>query len=906
MTEKYRSREERRRQSAANKQKTATGKKRFKKIFKRIFITLVILGIAGLLTGVATFAYLLKDSPKLDETLLIDPISSKILDKDGNFVRELGIVRRDYVEYEDIPEIMVEAVLATEDSRFFKHSGVDFIRLGGAVIANITGGFGSEGASTITQQLVKNSFLTQEKTLKRKAQEAWLSIQLERRYTKEEIFEMYVNKNNMAGNVHGIATASKVYFGKDLEEVNVEEAALLAGLFQSPNRYNPFKYPEQAEKRRNVVLSLMNHHGFISENEMETAKKISVEDALVPEEKRETDQQPYDSFIDYVINEIQELGDYNVFADGLTVYTTLDTNAQKYVEKILDTNEVIKYPDKDFQAGITLLDTRTGGIRALGGGRNQTVQRGYSFATDIQRPPGSTIKPVLDYGPAIEYLKWSTYQQIKDEPYTYSNGTPINNWDRKHMGTMTIREALGRSRNIPALKALQAVGLDKAQEFAKNIGIPFEDDEIFEPYSIGGFKTGVSPLQLAGAYSAFGNNGMYTKPFAVEKIELKDGTIINTTPETKVAMKDYTAFMITDILKGVLKQPYGTGVRANIPHLHVAGKTGTTNYAENERIKYGIPRGAVPDAWFVGYTTNYTSAVWTGYKEKNKNYIPPGDSQRIAMMIFKNLMEQVSKDINTPDFTVPSSVVKVGIEKGSNPPKLPGPGTPSSQIVYEYFVKGSEPNAVSEKYSSLPRPSNLQGKYDELLREIALAWDYKLPKDQEETDEVEKDEKITFEVQASIDGGEAEVITVTDKTKQRISNIELGKTYTFQVTALRGELRSEPASITITVPGDKNDGITGDEGENNDIPHSPPNGPKDQDKDKNDEKPGEDGKKPPQGDTDKDKDKDKDIEDEIQQYIESVENIKKELQNRKEQVEKVKEQVEKAKQKKESKKEKEP
>lgn len=807
MSEKYRSREERRKQIAAKKQKQATGKRNPKKLLKRIFIVLVALGIAGLLTGVAAFAYLVKDTPKLDEALLKDPISSKILDKDGNFIQELGIVRRDYVEYEDIPDIMIEAVLATEDARFFKHSGVDLIRLGGAVVANITGGFGSEGASTITQQLVKNSFLTQEKTLKRKAQEAWLAIQLERKYTKEEIFEMYVNKNNMAGNVHGIATASKVYFGKDLQDINVEEAALLAGLFQSPNRYNPFKYPDKAEKRRNIVLSLMNHHEFISDQEMKEAKKKKVEAALVPEDERETDQQPYDSFIDYVINEVQELGDYNIFADGLTVYTTLDTDAQTHVEKILDTDEFINYPDKDFQAGITLLDTKTGGIRALGGGRNQSVQRGFSFATDIKRAPGSTIKPVLDYGPAIEYLKWSTYQQITDEPYTYSDGTPINNWDRGHMGTMTIREALGRSRNIPALKALQAVGKEKAKGFAENIGIPFDKGEIFESYSIGGFKKGVSPLQMAGAYSAFGNNGMYTKPYAVEKIELRDGTVINTKPETKVAMKDYTAFMITDILKGVLKAPYGTGVRANIPSLHVAGKTGTTNYTQQERNQWNIPYGAVPDAWFVGYTTNYTSAVWTGYAKK-ENYIASGDSQRIAMYIFKNLMEHVSKDVDTPDFTVPKSVVKVGVEAGSNPPKLPSSSTPSEQIVYEYFVKGTEPNAVSDKFDSLPGPSNLQGKYDDLIHEITLSWQYKKPKD----DEV--DEAITFEVLASINDGKEQVITVTDKTGVRIANPERGVTYKFKVIAIRGEQRSDPASISITVPGDVDDGNGNDQDEN--------------------------------------------------------------------------------------------
>lgn len=785
MTEKFKSREERRRKQLASKHSNRGNKR--KTLFKKIFTVLIAIGIAGLLIGTATFAYLIKDTPKLDEALLRDPISSKVHDKDGNFVRELGVVRRDFVNFEDIPEVMINAVLATEDARFFKHSGIDLIRLGGAVIANITDGFGSEGASTITQQLVKNSFLTQDKKLKRKAQEAWLAVQLERKYTKEEIFEMYVNKNNMGGNVHGIATAAKVYYGKDLQDVNVEEAAMLAGLFQSPNRYHPFKHPDKAEKRRNIVLSLMHHHKFISEEDMKKAQETKVVNYLVPEEQRETNLQPYDSFIDYVINEVEELGDFNIFADGLTVYTTLDPSAQQYVEKILDTDEIINYPDDEFQAGISLLDTKTGAIRALGGGRNQKVQRAFSFATDIERQPGSTIKPILDYAPAIEHLKWSTYHYVDDKPYTYSDGTPVNNWDRRHMGPMPIREALARSRNIPAIQAIQAVGLDKAQQFISNLGINL--DEIYEPYAIGGFKTGVSPLQMAGAYSALGNNGFYTEPYAITKIVLRDGTVINTIPEQEVAMSDYTAFMVTDMLKSVLKSSYGTGVAANIPNLHVAGKTGTTNYTDEEISKYNVPDGAVPDAWFVGYTTNYTASIWTGYSERKK-YIPSGPAQAIARNIFKNLMTNVSANVETADFIMPNSVVKVGIEKGTNPPQLPSEFTPDSEIVYEYFVKGTEPKAVSEKFDKLESPTNLEANFDEENNQLSLTWDYS----------EDHDEQLFFDITAKIDGNEEQSIATTFDYNLNIGNPKRGATYHFNVIAKIGELASDPISVTIKIP----------------------------------------------------------------------------------------------------------
>src|SRR3954466_16225616 len=534
MSEEYQSREERRKQqnAAKNKHKVNTNKKSKGSLFKRILLVLVTLGIIGIVAGAATFAYMIKDTPKLDANTLKAAIPSELYDKDGDLITEIGTQKLDYVEYDDIPELVRNAVIATEDSRFFKHHGVDPIRLGGAVIANFTNGFGAEGASTITQQVVKNYFLTAEKTISRKAQEAWLSIQLERKYTKEQIFELYINKVFMSERTVGIATASDVYFGKPLKDLTLPEAALLAGMPQSPNNYNPFNNPDKAENRKNIVLSLMNQHGYITEAEMKKAQATSIQDSLVSKKKRgQQSDVPYDSFISQVIKEIEDkYPEINVYTDGLKIYTTLDKNAQDYVDQIMYENEIVPFPDEKFQAGITLLDTKTGEIRALGGSRNKDIDFGLNFATSVPRQPGSTIKPVLDYGPAVEHLKWGTYQNIVDEPYQYSTGQAINNWDRRHQGSMTIREALAKSRNIPALKALQAVGLDKAQEFANGLGLGL--DEIHESYAIGGFKEGVTSLQMAGAYSAFGNNGYYTEPHSVKEIEFRDGTKINMKPKT--------------------------------------------------------------------------------------------------------------------------------------------------------------------------------------------------------------------------------------------------------------------------------------------------------------------------------------------------------------------------------------
>jgi penicillin-binding protein 1A len=804
MAQKPQTREERRRQQAAKTKKTK-GKKANKGMFKKIFLTLIALGIIGMLTGIATFAFMIQDTPKLDESLLKDPISSKIYDKDKELVTEVGSQNRDYVAYEDIPKLVENAFLATEDVRFYKHNGIDVIRLGGAVIANITDGFGSEGASTITQQVVKNYFLGFEKTVSRKAQEAWLAYQLEQKYTKQQIFEMYVNKIYMSENMHGVLTASETYFGKDLSELELHEAALLAGMPQSPNNYNPFTNPEKAEKRRNTVLYLMHQHGFISQEEKEKAQKIPVESSLVKEENRKNkNEEPFDAFVDMVIEEVTEKTDFDIFSDGLEIYTTLDQNAQKHVETILNTDTAVQFPNDEMQAGITLLDTKTGEIRAIGGGRKQQVKRGLNYAIDVKRHPGSTIKPILDYGPAIEHLRWGTYHMLEDKPMTYSSGEPIGNWNDKYNGIMTMRSALAKSINIPALQAFQAVGKEKAREFGVELGLTL-DDTIYESASIGALD--IAPIEMAGAYAAFGNNGFFTEPYSVKKVVLRDKTEIDLTPETEVVMKDYTAFMISDMLKTAIKQ--GTGATyANISNLHVAGKTGTTNYTPEDIKKWGIKNGGVPDSWFVGYTTRYTASVWTGYKDRSTALY--GNEQKISQTLFKNLMTYVSKDVDTPDFTVPKSVERVKIEKGTIPAKLASEYTPKEEILYEWAVKGNVPKETSKKFEKLETPSNLKAKYDETKNEIILSWEFNQ----------ENKEDIQFEVTASLDEGPEQPLTTTAETGLKIANTVPGGIYSFKVTAIRGEQRSDPATLKVEVPEpllpEPEDGETENEGNEND------------------------------------------------------------------------------------------
>ncbi|MGG3942826.1 PBP1A family penicillin-binding protein, partial [Peribacillus psychrosaccharolyticus] len=792
MAEKYNSRQERRKQTENQKK---AKKKPKRGMFKRIMMILGIFVGIGLIAGGAAFAYFVSGTPELDESLLKDPIASKIYDVDKKLLSEEGIENREYVNYEDIPELVQDAVLATEDVRFYDHHGIDFYRLGAAVLSNVTNGFGSQGASTLTQQVVKRSYLTPDKTIKRKVQEMWLSIKLEQKYTKEEIFEMYVNKIFYGNRANGISTAAKTYYGKDLKDLTLNEVAMLVGLPQSPSNYEPYGHPDKAKKRRDVVLHLMNKHGYISKEEMEKNQAIAIEQGLKDKDTSKTDTTPYDAFIDEVIEEVQSMGDYNVYTDGLEIYTTIDRDAQEYVYKLLNTNDIVQYPNEKLQAGITLLDTESGEIRAIGGGRNTTVKRGFNYATEAKRSPGSTIKPIIDYGPAVEYLNWSTYQPIIDEPYQYTNGTPIKNAGGTYKGQVTAREALARSLNIPALKTYQAVeeyGEGKGREFAEKLGVPI--DNINESASIGSMDSGISSMELAGAYSAFGNNGIYNKPHTVTKIVLRDKTAIKQKVESKAVMKESTAFIISDMLKSVINESYGTGIRAKVPGLPMAGKTGSTNFTPEEKAANGIPADGVRDSWMGAYTTNYTVGVWAGYDNKPKEKLDyvGSSSQRIPKEIIKNLMQYVSKNKETKDFKQPNSVVKVQVVKGSNPAVLANSYTPSHRITNEYYVKGHEPTQVTKEYTKLGAPQGLTGAYNQELNEINLNWSY--PTQDEGTPE--------FEVKVSIDGGGSNVLSLSSDTGLTIQSPTAGASYSFSVTAILNGQRSDAATTSVSVPGE--------------------------------------------------------------------------------------------------------
>ncbi|MCP8616664.1 transglycosylase domain-containing protein [Salirhabdus salicampi] len=748
--------------------------------WKKVLLIFSIIS-ALLFTGVTgLFLYYVQGAPSLKGANISDPLSAKIYDRNGEIIADLGAEKRTKIEYSDIPKILEDAVIATEDARFYDHIGIDFRRIGGAVLANITDGFGAQGASTITQQVVKNAFLNRKKTIERKVQEQWLAIKLEQKYSKHEILTMYLNKIYYGNSAYGVAKAAEIYFGKqDLDDLTLAEAALLAGLPQLPSAYDPFDYPERAEKRKDIVLDLMVHHEKITQEEADEAKEINVEDLLVEDYKTSV---PYEDFIERVIYEVQErLGEeVNIYTDGLEIHTTIDPNAQQYVETLLSGEESpIEYPDDKLQTGVTVLNTQTGEILAIGGNRenNKGIGGNFNYAFNQSgRQPGSTMKPILDYGPAIEHLKYSTYQQIKDEKHEYTNGTPIRNWNDEYQGWNTARYHLKESLNIPALKTFQDVGAELAGQFMEGLGIPIPDKGLHESDSIGGGNVHVTPLEMAGAYAAFGNEGLYHKPYAVTKVVV-GGETIDFKPEPTVAMSDYTAYMMTDMLKSVVTS--GTGTAANVPGIPVAGKTGTTNYEDK-----------TPDAWFTGYSTNFTISVWTGYDEYPSDI--PYKGQQIPKAMFKHIMTHLSNGVETTDFVKPDSVVRVGVEKGSNPAKLPSDYTPENEIVYELFVKGHEPTEVSEQYDRVDPVYDVEVEYDDNKEVIDVKWKHD-----------SQDDNISFDIQAGEKGQDSSVNATTDKKQATIRNVEQGRTYVISLIAFdkhNENRRSEAYTVEVEIP----------------------------------------------------------------------------------------------------------
>jgi len=716
------------------KEKKKKIKKSKKDIWKKVIIIFLILGIISILAFGAFCAYIVFTTESFNPNRLANRESSVIYDKHGNEVATLGIAQDDEVEkrkkitYDDLPQVLIDALIATEDSRFFQHNGVDLARFIKASFYQVLGK-DAGGASTITMQVSKNNFTdTSSSGLKgiiRKFRDIYISVfQIEKKYTKQEIIEFYFNDNLLGGINYGVEQASQYYFGKSASDLSLPEASLLVGMYQSPNAYNPYKYPEAATKRRKTVLNLMVRHGYITKEEADIANSIPVE-SLLKNSNSNTSvaTTPYEGYIGMVIEEVQNKTGKDPYTTSMRIYTTLDTTMQQTLDDLMS-GKTYNWDTETVQAGVAIVDVNTGEITAIGAGRNKKITD-YNLATMAKRMPGSTSKPLFDYGPGIEYENWSTYTLFVDEPWTYSNGKEMGNWDNKYQGLLTMRKALSVSRNIPALKAFQQLKKKDITNFVTSLGIDpeIENGSIHEAHSIGGF-TGTSPLEMAAAYAAFANGGYYIEPHSVTKIEYI------TTGETKEfkykktrVMSDSTAYLINNMLEYAVN--YGFNGGAKVSGMSVAAKTGTSNYSAEDIKNLGLSSSAVPDLWTVAYTPEYSVALWYGYEKADSENHLRSSASAPKDKVMQAVMKAIPK--TTTKFTIPNSVVKSKVEMGTWPAQLPSEYTPSDLIVEEWFVKGTEPTEVSERFSRFENVTNLEAKYNKLTDTINLTWKFDTP-----------------------------------------------------------------------------------------------------------------------------------------------------------------------------------
>lgn len=702
-----------------------------KKLWKKILIGIAAFVTVAIIAIVAIFAYYGATAPTIQASDLEGATETKILDKDGELIYSLGGEKRDLITSEQVPQLLKDAITSIEDKRFYSHMGIDPIRIAGSFLRNAKAGQITQGGSTITQQLVKLAVFSTKKedqTYKRKIQEIMLALQLERNYSKEQILTYYLNKVYMANNVYGFGTASHYYFNKELSELSLPQVALLAGMPQAPNSYDPYANADQAKERRDLVLYSMKENGKISNEQYEQSVATPVTEGLIAHNNNVDSNDKalvYDSFVTMVLKEVQEKTGLDPYNDGLTIETTIDSKAQQRLYDIVNTNDYIQYVNDKIQNAVVMLDTKTGAVRAVNGGRKQTTLLGYNRATDNTRSTGSSIKPVIDYGPAIEYLNYSTGQTIMDQRTTYSNGVELNNWDFSHKGAMTLRTALVYSRNTTALQTFKAVGEKDIKSFLNNLDIQIKNDGqdyLVESNSIG---ADISPIKMAAAYAAFGNYGTYSKPYTVTKVTTRDGQVTEFKPEQKQAMKDSTAYMITDVLKDSFK--YGFATQAAIPGLPTAAKTGSSNYTVEQKRAMGASdyEDIIPDSWFIGYSTDYTISAWTGYDNPyEKGGGVDTTEQEYSRLIYYYLMKYMAESSSGDDWVQPDSVVKQQIEIGSDPLSLPGPRTPANMIATELFVKGHVPTQQSTNYGTkIDGPTGLKATYDKSKKTLTVTWD---------------------------------------------------------------------------------------------------------------------------------------------------------------------------------------
>ncbi|HEW5785956.1 TPA: penicillin-binding protein PBP1A [Streptococcus pneumoniae] len=691
------------------------------RLIKYLSISFLSLVIAAIVLGGGVFFYYVSKAPSLSESKLVATTSSKIYDNKNQLIADLGSERRVNAQANDIPTDLVKAIVSIEDHRFFDHRGIDTIRILGAFLRNLQSN-SLQGGSTLTQQLIKLTYFstsTSDQTISRKAQEAWLAIQLEQKATKQEILTYYINKVYMSNGNYGMQTAAQNYYGKDLNNLSLPQLALLAGMPQAPNQYDPYSHPEAAQDRRNLVLSEMKNQGYISAEQYEKAVNTPITDGLQSLKSASNYPAYMDNYLKEVINQVEEETGYNLLTTGMDVYTNVDQEAQKHLWDIYNTDEYVAYPDDELQVASTIVDVSNGKVIAQLGARHQSsnVSFGINQAVETNRDWGSTMKPITDYAPALEYGVYdSTATIVHDEPYNYpGTNTPVYNWDRGYFGNITLQYALQQSRNVPAVETLNKVGLNRAKTFLNGLGIDYPSihysNAISSNTTESDKKYGASSEKMAAAYAAFANGGTYYKPMYIHKVVFSDGSEKEFSNVGTRAMKETTAYMMTDMMKTVLS--YGTGRNAYLAWLPQAGKTGTSNYTDEE-IENHIKTSqfVAPDELFAGYTRKYSMAVWTGYSNRLTPLV--GNGLTVAAKVYRSMMTYLSEGSNPEDWNIPEGLYRNGefvFKNGArstwnSPAPQQPPSTESSSSSSDSSTSQSSSTTPNTNNSTTTNPNN--------------------------------------------------------------------------------------------------------------------------------------------------------------------------------------------------------
>ncbi|VML23041.1 penicillin-binding protein 1A [Streptococcus pneumoniae] len=691
------------------------------RLIKYLSISFLSLVIAAIVLGGGVFFYYVSKAPSLSESKLVATTSSKIYDNKNQLIADLGSERRVNAQANDIPTDLVKAIVSIEDHRFFDHRGIDTIRILGAFLRNLQSN-SLQGGSTLTQQLIKLTYFstsTSDQTISRKAQEAWLAIQLEQKATKQEILTYYINKVYMSNGNYGMQTAAQNYYGKDLNNLSLPQLALLAGMPQAPNQYDPYSHPEAAQDRRNLVLSEMKNQGYISAEQYEKAVNTPITDGLQSLKSASNYPAYMDNYLKEVINQVEEETGYNLLTTGMDVYTNVDQETQKHLWDIYNTDEYVAYPDDELQVASTIVDVSNGKVIAQLGARHQSsnVSFGINQAVETNRDWGSTMKPITDYAPALEYGVYdSTATIVHDEPYNYpGTNTPVYNWDRGYFGNITLQYALQQSRNVPAVETLNKVGLNRAKTFLNGLGIDYPSihysNAISSNTTESDKKYGASSEKMAAAYAAFANGGTYYKPMYIHKVVFSDGSEKEFSNVGTRAMKETTAYMMTEMMKTVLT--YGTGRNAYLAWLPQAGKTGTSNYTDEE-IENHIKTSqfVAPDELFAGYTRKYSMAVWTGYSNRLTPLV--GNGLTVAAKVYRSMMTYLSEGSNPEDWNIPEGLYRNGefvFKNGarstwSSPAPQQPPSTESSSSSSDSSTSQSSSTTPSTNNSTTTNPNN--------------------------------------------------------------------------------------------------------------------------------------------------------------------------------------------------------